>query len=69
MSGEISFTLERPAGVDASLAMHAGQLIYVPPDRGRKAVAATDDASVLVVDAVPGKPFSVSAWERERLSP
>lgn len=67
LSGQITFTVERDDGVDESVPMRAGQCICVPPDRGRTAVAATDDASVLVVGAVPGKAFTVSRWERERL--
>jgi hypothetical protein len=67
MSGEVTFSVEREDGIDESFEMRAGQFIYVQPDRGRTAVAATDDASVLVVGAVAGKPFTVSHWERDRL--
>src|SRR3954470_9188036 len=47
MSGEVTFTLEDENGLDRSFRMRAGQFIYVRPDRGRTAVAATDDAAIL----------------------
>ena len=67
MSGQVTFSVEREDGVDESFAMRAGQFIYVQPDRGRTATAATHDASVLVVGGVAGQAFTVSRWERDRL--
>lgn len=67
LSGSVIFTREGDSGDDDSFPMRAGQFIYVRPDRGRTAVAVTEDASVLVVGAIPGRPFSVSKWERDRL--
>src|SRR4051794_35912276 len=55
MSGEVTFTHERDDAVDESFPTRAGQFIYVRPDRGRTAVAATHDASMLVVGAIPGE--------------
>jgi quercetin dioxygenase-like cupin family protein len=67
LSGEVTFTLEGSDGVDESFPMTAGEFIYVPPERGRAATSASDDASVLVVGAITGRPFTVSDWERTRL--
>jgi hypothetical protein len=67
MAGSVDFTLERDDGTDDSFIIPAGNLVFVPPDRGRAARVHTRDAVVLVVGGVPGKAFTVSAWEQRRL--
>jgi hypothetical protein len=67
LSGEITFTIEGDDGVDESFPMRTGQFIYAAPDRGRTAVAVSDDASILVVGGIPRKPFAISDWEQKRL--
>jgi quercetin dioxygenase-like cupin family protein len=67
ISGSVDFTLERDAGEDHTFIIPAGNLIFVPPHRGRAARAHTADAAVLVVGGVPGKAFTVSDWEQRRL--
>jgi hypothetical protein len=68
MSGSVDFVLERDDGSgDDTFTVPAGNLVFVPPDRGRAARAHTADAVVLVVGGVPGKAFAVSDWEERRL--
>lgn len=66
-AGEVTFTAEPNNGSEKSFPMRAGQFIFVPPDHRRFAVAQTAGASVLVLGGVPGRPFTVSAWEHKRL--
>jgi hypothetical protein len=67
LSGSVDFVLERDDGEDDTFIVPAGNLVFVPPDRGRVARAHTADAAVLVVGGVPGKAFTVSEWEQQRL--
>jgi uncharacterized protein YjlB len=67
VAGEVDFTIEDDDGNDETFHATAGSLVFVPAACGRVAHSRTPDAAILVVGAVPGKPFSVSAWERLRL--
>ena len=68
LSGEVDFTVENERGEDETFVARSGTLLFVQPERGRAATARAPGAAVLVVGAVPGKPFSISSWEAKRLA-